>query len=416
MLRSIKGLKDILPKQTPQWRYMETLAHTLAAQSGFSEIRIPIFESTELYARSIGGETDIVEKEMYTFPDRDGSSLTLRPEGTAGVVRAVLEHHLLESPSTRKLYYLGPMFRHERPQAGRYRQFHQFGVEAFGIEDPFMDVEVIALLWRFFCSLGLKDLTLHINSIGNPQDREHYIQELKRFISPKLGGICGNCQRRFSTNPLRILDCKVPICQEATQDAPTLFDHLSPESASHFQSILEGLSGIDIPFSLNYRLVRGLDYYSRTTFEITSPHLGAQSTIGAGGRYDGLVALLQGPSTPAIGFAVGLERVALLLPEQIASPQTPLFFVAGFGKEAKPLAFKLLNKLRELGIHADTDYKSVNLKSLLRSADKLGAGYAIILGDDEARSETAIIRNMTTKSQESVKLREISQKIQSLAS
>jgi histidyl-tRNA synthetase len=414
MLRSIKGLKDILPQQTPQWRYMETIAHTLATQSGFSEIRIPIFEFTELYARSIGGATDIVEKEMYTFPDRDGSSLTLRPEGTAGVVRAVLEHHLLESPSTRKLYYLGPMFRHERPQAGRYRQFHQFGVEAFGTEDPLMDVEVIALLWRFFCSLGLKDLTLHINSIGNPQDREKYIQELKRFLSTKLKVICGNCQRRYSTNPLRILDCKVPICQQATQEAPTLFEHLSLESATHFQSVLDELTSIGIPFTLNYRLVRGLDYYSRTTFEITSPHLGAQSTIGAGGRYDGLVELLQGPSTPAIGFAVGLERVALLLPEQVSSPQPPLFFVAGFGKKAKPIAFKLLHELREAGIRADTDYKSTNLKSLLRSADKLGASYSIILGDDEAHSQTVIIRNMTTKTQELMKLEEISQKIQSL--
>jgi histidyl-tRNA synthetase len=414
VLRSIKGLKDILPHQTPQWRNMETIAHTLASQSGFSEIRIPIFEFTELYARSIGGATDIVEKEMYTFLDRDGSSLTLRPEGTAGVVRAVLEHHLLESPATRKLYYLGPMFRHERPQAGRYRQFHQFGVEALGTDDPFMDVEVIALLWRFFCSLGLKDLTLHINSIGNPQDREKYIQELKGFLSSKLGGLCGNCQRRYTTNPLRILDCKVPICQEATQEAPTLFDHLSVESAAHFQSVLDGLTNIGIPFTLNARLVRGLDYYSRTTFEITSPHLGAQSTLGAGGRYDGLVELLQGPSTPAIGFAVGLERVALLLSEHISTIQPPLFFVAGFGNEAKPIAFKLLHKLREAGIRADTDYKSVNLKSLLRSADKLGAGYAIIIGDDEVRSQTAIIRNMTTKVQEFIKLEEISQKIQSL--
>jgi len=414
VLRSIKGLKDILPQQTPQWRYMETIAHTLATQSGFSEIRIPIFEFTELYARSIGGSTDIVEKEMYTFPDRDGSSLTLRPEGTAGVVRAVLEHHLLDSPSTRKLYYLGPMFRHERPQAGRYRQFHQFGVEALGTEDPLMDVEVITLLWRFFCSLGLKDLTLQINSIGNLQDREKYIQELKRFLFPKLEVICGNCQRRYSTNPLRILDCKVPICQQATQEAPTLFDHLSLDSSSHFQSVLDGLTGIGIPFSLNYRLVRGLDYYSRTTFEITSPHLGAQSTIGAGGRYDGLVELLQGPSTPAIGFAVGLERVALLLPEQISFPQPPLFFLAGFGKEARPIAFKLLHELRELGIRADTDYKSTNLKSLLRSADKLGATYSIIMGDDEARSKTAIIRNMTTKTQELITLEEIAQKVQSL--
>ena len=414
MLRSIKGLKDILPQQTPQWRYMENIAHTLAIQSGFSEIRNPIFEFTELYARSIGGATDIVEKEMYTFPDRDGSSLTLRPEGTAGVVRAVLEHHLLESPSTRKLYYLGPMFRHERPQAGRYRQFHQFGVESLGTDDPFMDIEVIALLWRFFRTLDLKDLTLYINSIGTPEDRELYIQKLKKFLSTRLGDMCGNCQRRYITNPLRILDCKVPKCQQVTEDVPTLVDHLSEESASHFRKVLDGLTGIDIPFTLNSRLVRGLDYYSRTTFEITSPHLGAQSTIGAGGRYDGLVELLQGPPTPAIGFAVGLERVALLLPEQISLRQPPLFFVAGFGNEAKPIAFKLIHVLRDLGIRIDTDYKSVSLKSLLRSADKLGASYAIILGDDEIHSDTAIIRNMTTKTQEIVNLKKISQKIQSL--
>jgi histidyl-tRNA synthetase len=414
VLRSVKGLKDILPPQTPQWRHMETVAHRLAIQSGFSEIRLPIFEFTELFARSIGGATDIVEKEMYTFLDRDGSSLTLRPEGTAGVVRAVLEHHLLDSLSTRKLYYLGPMFRHERPQAGRYRQFHQFGVEAFGTDDPSMDVEIIALLWRYFRELGLKNLTLHLNSIGNLQDRERYVQVFKQFLAPNLETLCGNCQRRFSTNPLRILDCKVPICQETTQNAPVLFHHLSPESASHFQQVLDELFRIEIPYTLNYRLVRGLDYYSRTTFEITSPQLGAQSTLGAGGRYDGLVELLHGPPTPAIGFAVGLERVALLLQDFFFPSQPPLFFMAGFGKEAKPIAYKLLHNLREIGIRADTDYKSGSLKSLLRSADKLGASYAIILGDDEVHSHTAIIRNMTTKSQESVKLEEICQRIQSL--
>jgi histidyl-tRNA synthetase len=414
MLRSVKGLKDILPQHTPHWRYMETIAHTLATTAGFSEIRIPIFEFTELYARSIGGATDIVEKEMYTFPDRDGSSLTLRPEGTAGVVRAVLEHHLLESPSTRKLYYVGPMFRHERPQAGRYRQFHQFGVEALGTEDPLMDIEVIALLWRFFRVLGLQDLTLYINSIGNPQDREIYIQELKKFLSTKFGDLCGNCQRRYTTNPLRILDCKVPLCQQTLRDAPTLVDHLSEESASHFRKVLDGLKSIDIPFTLNSRLVRGLDYYSRTTFEITSPYLGAQSTIGAGGRYDGLVELLQGPSTPAIGFAVGLERVALLLPEHLSFHQSPLFFVAGFGNEARPVACRLIHELRDLGIRTDTDYKSVSLKSLLRSADKLGAGYVIILGDNEIHAHTAIIRNMITKTQETVNLKDITQKVRSL--
>jgi len=412
VLRSVKGLKDILPQQTPQWQHIETVARTLATQYGFSEIRIPIFEFTELYARSIGGTTDIVEKEMYTFLDRDGSSLTLRPEGTAGVVRAVLEHKLLDSPTTRKLFYLGPMFRHERPQAGRYRQFHQFGVEALGIDHPLIDVEVMALLCQFFSSLGLEDLTLHINSIGTLNDREVYIHKLKEFLSPILKTLCGNCQRRHSTNPLRILDCKVPVCQETTQQTPILIDYLSDNSRTHFQAVLDGLSALDIAYTINHRLVRGLDYYSRTTFEITSPHLGAQSTIGAGGRYDSLFQVLHGPSTPAIGFAVGLERVTLLLAEDQTTKKSPLFFVAGFGDTGKPKAFTLLYKIRQAGMRADTDHKGNTLKALLRSADKLGADYSIIVGDNEADSNTAILRNMQTKVQEIVNLEEITQRIQ----
>ncbi len=412
MLRSVKGLKDILPHHMPQWRHTETVARSLASQYGFSEIRIPIFEFTELYARSIGGTTDIVEKEMYTFPDRDGSSLTLRPEGTAGVVRAVLEHKLLDSPKTRKLFYIGPMFRHERPQAGRYRQFHQFGVEALGIDDPLLDTEVISLLWHFFSALGLKDFTLHMNSIGTMTDRKDYVEQLKEYLSPHLTHLCGNCQRRFLTNPLRILDCKVPICQQTTEEAPHLIDYLSDASKTHFQAVLEGLSALHIPFITNHRLVRGLDYYSRTTFEITSPNLGAQSTIGAGGRYDGLVQTLHGPPTPAIGFAVGLERVMLLLSENTDGKVSPLYFVAGFGEFGKPMGFTLLHTLRQDGVIADTDHRGRTLKALLRSADKLGADFSIILGDDEANSETVVLRNMHTKHQETIKMNEILQKIQ----
>lgn len=411
MLRSIKGLKDLLPSQTPSWHYMEDKARVWAGRYGFSEIRTPIFESTELFSRSIGGATDIVEKEMYTFPDRDGSSLTLRPEGTAGVVRAVLEHQLLGSITTRKLFYIGPMFRHERPQAGRYRQFHQFGVEAFGIEDPSIDVEVISLLWHLFTDLGLTDLTLHMNSIGTPQDREIYVLELKKYLSPIIATLCGNCQRRFTTNPLRILDCKVPLCMENTQQAPSIIDLLSVQSATHFQQVLTGLKDLSIPFINNPRLVRGLDYYSRTTFEITSPHLGAQSTIGAGGRYDTLVEILQGPPTPAVGFAVGLERVSLLLPEGAAQVPSPLVFLAGFGDQGKPAALKILHALRQKGICAETDYKATNLKSLLRSADKLSAKISIIIGDDEAQAGIALLRNMETKEQESIAFEKIVNKI-----
>lgn len=411
MLRSIKGVKDLLPSQTPSWHHMEAIARSWAGRYGFSEIRIPIFELTELFSRSIGGATDIVEKEMYTFPDRDGSSLTLRPEGTAGVVRAVLEHRLLDSITTRKLFYFGPMFRHERPQAGRYRQFHQFGVEAFGIEDPNIDIEIISLLWNYFLDLELKDLTLHLNSIGTQQDRERYIQELKKFLSPNISSFCGNCQRRFTANPLRILDCKVPFCVEATHQAPSIIDLLSNDSGAHFQKILTGLKDLNIPFTINPRLVRGLDYYSRTTFEITSPHLGSQSTIGAGGRYDSLVELLQGPPTPAVGFAVGLERVSLLLPEESYPPATPCVFLAGFGTQGKPEAFKLLHTLRKNGITAETDHRATNLKALLRSADKLSAKYSIIVGDDEIQSGIVILRNMETKEQQSIPLKDLSEKI-----
>jgi len=407
MLRSIKGVKDLLPSQTTSWQHMEAKAHSWASRYGFSEIRIPIFESTELFSRSIGGATDIVEKEMYSFPDRDGSSLTLRPEGTAGVVRAVLEHRLLESIVNRKLYYFGPMFRHERPQAGRYRQFHQFGVEAFGIEDPFIDVEIISLLWNFFIDLGLKDLTLHMNSIGTLQDREVYVNELKKFLSSDISNFCGNCQRRFTTNPLRILDCKVPYCVEHTHKAPSIINFLSEESGNHFQKVLDSLDILAIPFTINPRLVRGLDYYSRTTFEVTSPHLGAQSTIGAGGRYDTLVELLQGPPTPAVGFAVGLERVNLLLPEGTSHITPPLVFLAGFGTHGKPAAFKILHLLRQNGISAETDHKATNLKALLRSADKLSVKFSLIIGDNEVQAGVALLRNMETKEQKSINLNEL---------
>lgn len=258
MIRSIKGIKDILPSQTLTWQTIESTAHNLARRYGFAEIRIPIFEQTELYARSIGGTTDIVEKEMYTFQDRDGTSLTLRPEGTAGVVRAFLEHNLLNQSSTKKVYYIGPMFRHERPQAGRFRQFHQFGVEVFGTKDPLMDVEVISLLWEYFSNLGLPDLTLRINSIGTKEERQQYLVHLQNYLQPHLPTLCQNCQRRITTNPLRVLDCKVPQCRAVTEKAPALIDHLSTPSASHFSEVLNGLSLVHIDYTIDHRLVSTL--------------------------------------------------------------------------------------------------------------------------------------------------------------
>ena len=323
MIRGIKGVKDILPGQMPAWDLIESTARRLAGRYGYSEIRIPMFEQTELYARSIGTSTDIVEKEMYTFLDRDGTSLSLRPEGTAGVVRAYIEHNLGMDFLSKKLFYIGPMFRHERPQAGRFRQFSQFGVEAFGTDDPLLDAEVISLLWHYFMELGLTELTLLINSLGTFDERQSYVSELKHYLS-HAGQLCGNCLRRMETNPLRILDCKVPQCRAITSKAPTISHHLSTSSASHFQDVLDRLQQLEIPYTLDPRLVRGLDYYTMTTFEITSPFLGAQNTIGAGGRYDGLFEALGGQPTPAVGFAVGIERLSLLLsPSSLPSPPPP---------------------------------------------------------------------------------------------
>jgi histidyl-tRNA synthetase len=399
MIRGIKGVKDILPDEVGRWQAIEAAARRLAEIYGFSEIRVPVFEVTELFARSIGASTDIVEKEMYTFQDRDGTSLTLRPEATAGAVRAYIEHNLGASPTAQKLYYFGPMFRHERPQAGRLRQFHQFGVEAFGCAEPEADVEVIALLWKLFSALGLPDLTLEINSLGEASDRPAYKQALLTFLKKREDRLCQNCRRRMDTNPLRVLDCKVPECRAATEDAPKLTDHLSARARAHFDAVLAGLKTLAIPFALNPRLVRGLDYYTLTTFEVTTTHLGAQNAVGAGGRYDGLVETLGGPRTPAVGFAVGLERTALALPSASVPVPSKLVYVASFGPQGGPVGRRLLYDLRALGVRADTDYRASTLKAHLKQADRLGASLAVIVGDDEAAKNQAIVRDMTSKEQ-----------------
>ncbi len=411
IIRAIKGVKDIPPSHIPKWSVAEGAAHRLAQSYGFKEIRIPIFEQTELYVRSIGGATDIVEKEMYTFPDRDGSLLTLRPEGTAGVVRAFIEHGFANDPTCKKLYYIGPMFRHERPQAGRFRQFHQFGVEMIGTTSPQADNEVISLLWRFFSSLQLPGLTLEINSLGEPSDRQGYKENLVLFLKAKLDEFCGNCRRRIDSNPLRVLDCKVPQCRTATEEAPKLIDFLGPSSKDHFDQVLAGLDTLSIPYTLNSRLVRGLDYYSMTTFEVSCSSLGAQNAIGAGGRYDGLFQALGGKATPAVGFAVGLERVLLALPESIIPDPKPWIFVAGFGQQGSQAGFALLDSLRSHGMIADTDHNASSLKAHLRSADRLSAPYVVILGDDEVSQDQVILRNMLTKQQETIPLSQASSRL-----
>jgi len=405
MIKGIKGVKDILPEETPRWRFIEDAAKRWALAYGYQEIRIPIFELTALFARSIGASTDIVEKEMYTFPDRDGTSLTLRPEGTAGTVRAFVEHNRAADPLPQKYFYIGPMFRHERPQAGRLRQFHQFGVESFGTSDPRADIEVIALLWRLLSDLALPDLTLEINSLGTSGDRAAYKPILLAFLSQHESRLCANCRRRMHTNPLRVLDCKVPDCRAATELAPRLTDHLSPEARTHFDQVLAGLVAIGVPYRLNPRLVRGLDYYCLTSFEITSTHLGAQNAVGAGGRYDGLVETLGGPSVPAVGFAVGLERVSLMLPESSSSSSNDcLYYVAAFGDEGTRCGLVLLDELRRVGLSSQCDYRATTLKAHLRQADRAKCRYAILLGDDEADRGSVILRNLQSKVQEELPL------------
>jgi len=404
-IKGIKGVKDILPEETPRWRFIEDAARRWALAYGYQEIRIPIFELTALFARSIGSSTDIVEKEMYTFPDRDGTSLTLRPEGTAGTVRAFIEHNRAADPVPQKYFYLGPMFRHERPQAGRLRQFHQFGVESFGTSDPRADVEVIALLWRLLSDLALPDLTLEINSLGGSDDRVAYKPYLRSFLSQQESRLCANCRRRMETNPLRVLDCKVPDCRIVTESAPRLTDHLSPEARIHFDQVLEGLMAIGIPYHLNPRLVRGLDYYCLTSFEITSTHLGAQNAVGAGGRYDGLVETLGGPSVPAVGFAVGLERMSLMLsPASVTSKNDCFFYIAAFGEKGTRFGLVLLDELRRVGLSSQCDYRATTLKAHLRQADRLKCRYAILLGDDEANCGSIILRNLESKVQEKIPL------------
>jgi histidyl-tRNA synthetase len=416
VIKGIKGVKDLLPEETPRWRFIEDSARRWATRYGFHEIRIPIFELTTLFARSIGASTDIVEKEMYTFPDRDGTSLTLRPEGTAGTVRAYIEHNRGAIPVPQKYFYTGPMFRHERPQAGRLRQFHQFGIESYGIADPRADVEVIALLWHILHELGLPSLTLEINNLGQAADREIYRPILVSYLRHYETGLCGNCKHRIDANPLRVLDCKVPECRIITEQAPRLSESLSETARSYFAQVLAGLDLIHIPYSLNHRLVRGLDYYNLTTFEVTATNLGAQNAVGAGGRYDGLVETLGGASTPAVGFAVGLERIAMLLPnsQNSLSLHDRTVYVAGFGTQGSVAGLTALEELRIFGISAVSDFRSTTLKAHLRQADRLGCHFTLMLGDDEAAKGVAVLRNMESKNQYEVLLSSLCSQIQTL--
>jgi histidyl-tRNA synthetase len=402
-ITAIKGFNDLLPSESGHWQFIEQTARQVFARYGFSEIRVPILEKTELFCRSIGDTTDIVEKEMYTFVDKGGSSLTLRPEGTASVMRALIEHKLYVLDSVNKLYYMGPMFRHERPQKGRYRQFHQIGAEVTGAADPLIDAQVLLMVSRLFQELGLTEPSLQINSLGCPVCRPAYREALVAFLVQRQDTLCEDCRRRQATNPLRALDCKVPGCVEATQGAPAMLEHLCPDCEQHFGKVQGYLTAAAVPYSLNPRMVRGLDYYTRTTFEFVTGLLGSQSAVAAGGRYDGLVEQLGGPAVPGIGFALGVERVALLLGDR-SFEKAPDLFIAVMGDAARTTGFRLMAALQDQGLWVETDCESKSLKSQMRRADKLKSRYSLVLGDTELATGSVILKQMADGTQQSVSL------------
>lgn len=398
-----RGTIDILPSEAKRWSALESALREVCALYGYGEIRTPIFEHTELFARGIGSDTDVVEKEMYTFVDRGERSLTLRPEGTAGAVRAYLERRLDAEAQPVKLFYVGPMFRYERPQAGRARQFHQLGVECIGSADAGADVEVIALLAALFRRIGLNDFDIHLNSIGCPKCRPAYVEKLREALTPARSSLCKSCQDRFERNTLRVLDCKRDTCRELTKDAPIMLEHLCDECDEHFQQVRTYLDDIGIKYTINTRLVRGLDYYTRTVFEFVSPHLGAQDALGGGGRYDGLVETLGGQPTPAVGFAAGMERI-LLATEANAVATGPQLdaYVATLGDEGRRAGIALAERLRAAGLRVELDYMDRSLKAQMRQANRHGAHVVLIVGDDEAKAGTVQVRDMRTGDERAV--------------
>ncbi len=400
MIKSVRGFKDILPEETPFWNYLESLARETLKLYGFEEIRIPVLERTELFARSIGESTDIVEKEMYTFLDKGGESVTLRPEATAGIVRAFVEHGLYNRPKPVKLFTMGPMFRYERPQKGRLRQFHQVDVEVFGSPSPALDAELVSLAWNLLGRAGAKGLTVEVNSLGCPSCRPSYRDALKRFLSERLEELCEDCRRRAERNPLRALDCKNERCRSVYRNAPSITNYLCKECSDHFEEFLKFLSRLKVPHEANPNLVRGLDYYTRTTFEIKAEGLGAQDTVCAGGRYDELVKYLGGPPTPAVGFAIGMERWLLCATGLTLHREPPEVFVAAIGREALAEGLLLANELRKKGVKTEVSYEEKSLKALLRHADRLGSKTVLILGEDELKKKTALLKFMDTGQQE----------------
>ena len=418
-IRKPKGTQDFLPEQIGNWHFIEQYMRDICKTYGFNEIRTPVFEDTKLFLRGIGETTDVVQKEMYTFStgDHTDQTFTLRPENTGSAVRAYLENKVYGKEGLTKWFYIGPMFRHDKPQAGRYRQFHQFGAEVLGSQSPVVDSEVICMILQLLRSFGLQDLNVEVNSVGCPNCRPAYREKLIAFFEPKKEQLCPDCQERLYKNPLRILDCKNETCKDLSVGAPEIHEHLCTECHDHFEEVKTLLDAANVQYNLNPRLVRGLDYYTKTAFEVQYTPLGAQSAVAGGGRYDGLVEQLEGPSTPAIGFAMGMERLLLALEKQNLLPEPavdPSVFVVALGDAAKVEAFKIVQSVREHYIPCEMDGQGKSMKAQLKYANKINAKYVIILGDDELANGEAIVRFMETSEQETVPLSTISEHITSL--
>lgn len=410
-----RGTQDILPGESERWQAVEAKARDLCRRYNYREIRTPIFEHTELFLRSVGETTDVVEKEMYTFLDKAERSLSLRPEGTAGVVRAYLENKLYGQPEVSKLFYIGPMFRYENPQAGRYRQLHQFGVEAFGAEDPAIDAEIIALGYSFYTELGLKEVGVDINSVGTPESRERYRGILQQALDPIKPRLCNDCLSRYDKNPLRILDCKTDqkLLQEI--EIPSILDYLDEASERHFAEVQSYLQAFGIPFRVDPSMVRGLDYYTHTAFEFKAAGIGAIDTIGGGGRYNGLVQQIGNQDQPGVGFGIGLERTLLILEhQQVELPIAPGVdvFMAVMGEAAKEAAMRLVYELRKAGLKAETDYLGRKMKGQFKAADRAQARYTAILGEDELSRGVISLKRMDTGDQTEVPMNELVQRLQ----
>lgn len=412
-----RGTSDILPKESPRWRYVEDKFKDICRLYGYDELRTPTFEETELFTRSIGEHTDIVGKEMYTFVDRGGRSITLRPEGTAPVVRAYLQHKLSAEMPVIKLYYVTGIFRYERPQAGRYREHHQVGVEALGSQDAAIDAEVISLGMQYLESLGIGGLELKINSVGCPACRPKYRDALRKSVEPYVVEMCESCKVRYDANPLRMLDCKVPHCRELTVNVPNIVEHLCEECAEHLKKVLGYLDALGVRYTLDPRLVRGFDYYTKTAFEVQSSDLGAQSAVLGGGRYDGLVSEMGGAPTPAVGFGSGIERTLAIMEAQgieIPADTHPSVFIVTLGDAPRMTGIKLLAALRKSGIAAETDYAGKSMKAQMRSADREQARYVIIIGEDELTRGQVKLRDMETREETDVPLADAVEHIKGL--